>query len=279
MSQQIINPTPAVPAVFQFNSQSIRTVEKDGEPWFVAADVCAVLGIVWKGTTPTLNAIPEDWRGVSKLQTLHGNQHGTIGEREQELVVISEAATYKLAFRSNKPEADKFTNFISSEVIPSIRKHGHYNAAPQLPALPQTPMEMFLLAADAIKDLNSRTLQIESRTAQVEDVALDAISQVEEMKANQRLEPWQAFAIRQAMEVRVYELQEKYSISSRMLFSSCWGFIKRHFKVPTYSAIASRRYDEALMVVKNLTLEQLPPTIMELAKGSKRTLAKLGGAK
>ena len=258
-----------VPAVFQFENHKIRTVEKDGEAWFVLKDVCQALTI--NNVSDVAKRLDDDEKDDIDCVDVTG--------RSQQFMAVSESGLYSAIMRSAKPEAKRFKKWVTSEVLPSIRKHGHYSSRPDSVALPQTPMEMFLLAADAIKDLNSRTLQIESRTAQVEDVALDAISQVEEMKANQRLEPWQAFAVRQAMEVRVYELQEKYGISSRMLFSCCWGFIKRHFKVPTYSAIAARRYDEALMVVRNLTLEQLPPTIMELAKGSKRTLAKLGGAK
>lgn len=56
-------------------------------------------------------------------------------QRNQSLKVISEPAVYKLAFRSNKPEADEFTNWVASEVLPAIRKTGGYQAQtpPQLP--------------------------------------------------------------------------------------------------------------------------------------------------
>ena len=62
--------------------------------------------------------------------------------------VINEAATYKLAFRSNKPEADVFTNWVASEVLPSIRKTGKYETTPQQPALP--------VAASGSNDLRIR---------------------------------------------------------------------------------------------------------------------------
>lgn len=271
---------PSVPSVFNFEGKDVRVVEIDGEPWFVAADVCPVLGIVWKGTAATLPAIPDAWRRVSKVQTTLINQHGTFGEQEKDVVVINEAAYYKLAFRSNKPEAETFTNFIASDVIPSVRKTGSYVVAnpATLPAVSTDPLQLFLITADAVKHLAEKTVQLESRTAQVEDIALDTAAKVEYIENSRGLETWQAYAIKQEMGTKVYELHEKYGINRGMLFSASWGFLKRYFKVPTYSAIPSKRFEEALMVVKNLTLEQLPPTIIELARGTKRTAkAEKGG--
>lgn len=116
--------------VFSFQNQQIRTTIIDNQPWFVAKDVSAALGIQWTGHV--LGSVPGDWQGVVKLTTPHkgGNQH---------LRIINEPAVYKLAFRSNKPEADAFTDWVASEVLPSIRKTGKYEAKPQprCKALPQ----------------------------------------------------------------------------------------------------------------------------------------------
>ena len=103
---------------FQFNNFPIRTQIEENNLWFAAKDVCAALGIGWNGTT--LSAIQPDWQGMRRFRTPSGNQ---------QLRAISEPAVYKLAFRSNKPEADAFTNWVASEVIPSIRKTGKYEAA------------------------------------------------------------------------------------------------------------------------------------------------------
>lgn len=109
--------------VYTFNQfdHELRVGEINGEPWFVAKDVCASLNIAWSGSSVTLRQIPEDWKGVLNFKTPGGNQP---------LTVISEAGLYKLAFRCQSSEvADQFTNKVASEILPSIRKTGRYEAA------------------------------------------------------------------------------------------------------------------------------------------------------
>ncbi len=120
--------------VFQFNSHHIRTTIIDAQPWFVAKDVSEALGLQWTGHV--LSAIPDSWQGVVKLTT---PSNGYRGGGNQRLRIISEPAVYKLAFRSNKPEADAFTNWVASEVLPAIRKTGKYEAKPRQTALPAAP--------------------------------------------------------------------------------------------------------------------------------------------
>ena len=102
--------------VFQ-NDQfgSVRVIEREGEPWFVAADVCRALEI----TQPTraCGRLDGDEKGVSSIHTLGG---------EQELLIVSEPGLYALVLGSRKPEAKAFQRWITHEVIPSIRKHGAY---------------------------------------------------------------------------------------------------------------------------------------------------------
>ena len=126
MSQAELLPEVAPVSPFQFQNHPIRTQLEDEILWFVAKDVCDALGIVWKsgkgaGNSGSLASIPAEWQGMRKFLTPSGRQH---------LKVILEPAVYKLAFRSNKPEADAFTNWIASEVVPSIRKTGRYEATP-----------------------------------------------------------------------------------------------------------------------------------------------------
>ena len=106
--------------VYTFNQfdHELRVAEINGEPWFVAKDVCASLNIKWSGKANTLAQIPEYWIGVSNFETPGGSQ---------DLTVISEAGLYKLAFRCQSSEiADRFTNKVASEILPSIRKTGRY---------------------------------------------------------------------------------------------------------------------------------------------------------
>lgn len=106
--------------VYTFNQfdHELRVGEINGEPWFVAKDVCASLNIKWSGSSVTLSQIPENWKGVLNFKTPGG---------AQDLTVISEAGLYKLAFRCQSSEiADAFTNKVASEILPSIRKTGRY---------------------------------------------------------------------------------------------------------------------------------------------------------
>ena len=116
--------------VLTFKSHQIRTHVESGAIWFVAKDVCMALGLTW--SSRTLDAIPTEWKGGIKLITPFGKRGGGT----QTLRSISEPAVYKLAFRSNKPEADAFTNWVASEVLPSIRKTGKFEIAPKQAALP-----------------------------------------------------------------------------------------------------------------------------------------------
>lgn len=109
------------PVPFAFESNQIRTDTIDGQPWFVARDVCKAIGVGWNGTT--LASIPEAWKGMRNFRTPSTRKGGG---GSQNLSVISEPAVYKLAFRSNKPEADRFTNWVASEVIPALRRTGCY---------------------------------------------------------------------------------------------------------------------------------------------------------
>lgn len=106
---------------FTFNATdtAIRVKTVEGEPWFVAKDLCKALNITWSGHT--LDQIPDEWKGMVNFTTPGGNQ---------ELTCITEAGMYKLAFRCQSSEvADKFTNWVASEVLPTIRKTGRYELA------------------------------------------------------------------------------------------------------------------------------------------------------
>lgn len=117
---------------------TIRTQQVNDEPWFVAKDVVAALGIGWNGTT--LASIPDEWKGMRTFRTLSS---GTRGGGEQMLTVINEAALYKLAFRSNKPQADAFVNWVAGEVLPSIRRTGFYNGQPSKPERARLPLPKY----------------------------------------------------------------------------------------------------------------------------------------
>lgn len=107
---------------------NVRTQVINDEPWFVAKDVAMALNITWSGHT--LDNIPNEWTQMVKL-TINGSDGGVSDIRR--MTLINEAAVYKLAFRSNKPEADRFVNWVTGTVLPSIRRTGSYSVSNERP--------------------------------------------------------------------------------------------------------------------------------------------------
>lgn len=107
---------------------NVRTQVINDEPWFVAKDVAMALNITWSGHT--LDNIPNEWTQMVKL-TINGSDGGVSDIRR--MTLINEAAVYKLAFRSNKPEADRFVNWVTGTVLPSIRRTGRYSISNNRP--------------------------------------------------------------------------------------------------------------------------------------------------
>lgn len=101
---------------FDFNSHSVRVVLLDGQPWFVAKDVCDALGYA-NSRKATADHLDSNEKGVASGDTLGGTQ---------KLQVISESGLYALVLRSRKPEARRFAKWVTGEVLPTIRKTGVY---------------------------------------------------------------------------------------------------------------------------------------------------------
>lgn len=96
---------------------TVRIVERNDEPWFVAKDVAKALGYASTNMTTIFQAVPEEWKGSNPITTLGG---------EQEMLIISEQGLYFFLGRSDKPVALPFQKWLAGDVIPSIRKHGLY---------------------------------------------------------------------------------------------------------------------------------------------------------
>ena len=117
--------------IFTYNSNEVRTVEMNGEPWFVLKDVCEVLGIA--NPTAVAERLEDDERAKSDLG------------RQGAGWVINESGLYNVILRSDKPEAKPFRKWVTSEVLPSIRKHGAYMTSETLQAAILNPDTMIQL--------------------------------------------------------------------------------------------------------------------------------------
>lgn len=103
--------------IFNYNGYKVRTIQKDGEPWWVLKDVCEVLGL--SSPHKVFERLDDDEKGRNQIPTLGG---------EQEMTVVNESGLYNVILRSDKPEAKPFRKWVTSEVLPSIRKNGGYIA-------------------------------------------------------------------------------------------------------------------------------------------------------
>lgn len=97
---------------------NVRVLEQNGEPWFVAKDVCECLAI--SKHRDAISRLDTDERGSVKVDTLGG---------KQEMATVNEYGLYSLVLSSRKQEAKEFKRWITHEVIPSIRKYGSFNMA------------------------------------------------------------------------------------------------------------------------------------------------------
>lgn len=102
-----------------FQDKQIRIIaSENGEVWFVAKDVCDTLGL--GNGRDVLSRLDVDEKSVSVLPTFPDST------QLREMNIVSESGLYKIIFQSKKPEAKKFTNWVTKEVLPSLRKHGTY---------------------------------------------------------------------------------------------------------------------------------------------------------
>ena len=98
----------------------IRAITRDGEPWFVAVDVCNALSI--SNSRDAVRKLDEDEKMTVDLTDTHSGARGGA----QKISAVNESGLYSLVLGSRKPEAKEFKRWVTHEVIPSIRKHGAY---------------------------------------------------------------------------------------------------------------------------------------------------------
>lgn len=138
-----------------FNSPefgAIRTIEKDGEPWFVGKDVATALGYE-KPTDAVRKHTDMEDRGISKMETPSGIQ---------EMTIINESGLYSLVLSSKLPTAKKFKRWVTNEVIPSIRKHGAYMTPETLEKVLLSPDTLMQLAQN-LKDEQEKRKALEAQ--------------------------------------------------------------------------------------------------------------------
>ena len=137
--------------IYNFNSNEVRTLLIENEPWFVLKDVCDILEL----SNPTMVAGRLDDDEVTKF-----NLGGLSGESH----IVNESGLYKVIFQSKKQEAKKFTKWVTSEVLPSIRKTGGYE-------VPKDPMAALKLMFEVQETDNKRINELEGKVSNLAENA------------------------------------------------------------------------------------------------------------
>lgn len=205
---------------------TIRTIVLDGNPWFIAADVCKVLGI--SNPSDALNKGLEDFEKARLNLGLRGGATN----------VISESGFYTLVLRSRKPIAKPFRIWVTSEVLPSIRKTGQYQ-------IKNNSMENILADLADIKIVYSQINNIERM---LEEQGEDIKSVVDNLTLSTR----QQQKLYKAAKDRVnYLLGGAHSITykenARKYFINLWNNLKAYFECgSSYKDLNPKYFNEAL---------------------------------
>lgn len=143
----------------------VRVIARDNEPWFVAGDIASILN--YRSSNDMTRILDEDEKGTHYVSTPGGKQHMTI---------INESGLYSCILKSTKPQAKLFRKWVTSEVLPSIRKNGGY-IANQENLTPEQVVANALVVAQKIID--DKTKQIETMKPKVE--FYDQVTQSEDL--------------------------------------------------------------------------------------------------
>lgn len=139
---------------YNFLGHDLRVVFKDNNPWFVAKDVATMINV--SNVSQMLQNLDNDEKGIYETYTLGG---------DQKMSIISESGLYSVIVRSNKPEAKAFKKWVTSEVLPAIRKTGSYSVA------------------------TNTSIKQESTTTRIQDLKtmVDSINHMSSLTFNQRV--------------------------------------------------------------------------------------------
>lgn len=139
--------------VFNYNDYEIRTVqsERDGNVWFVAKDVCDVLGHT--NSRVAVQQLDDDEKDVSEIYTLGGMQ---------EMTIISESGLYTLILRSNKPNAKEFRRWVTGTVLPSVMRNGFYATPATAQKIIEDP-DTFITVLQELKNQQAKNAELQAQ--------------------------------------------------------------------------------------------------------------------
>ncbi len=208
-----------------FNNEefgNVRSLVIDNEPWFVGKDVAEALG--YKNVRDSLarHIDSDDKRDGVVI-------HDSMG-REQKPIIINESGLYSLILSSKLESAKKFKHWVTSEVLPTLRKTGSYAKVPTDP-----------------RELLTLTIKAHEQTAQRVDVLEEKVSDLEKSTT---IDSSQQYTLERIAKTTVISAlggidSRAYQLMSRKLFSSIWRDYKKYFKLGSYRDTLKTDYENA----------------------------------
>lgn len=205
----------------------IRTVEIDGEVWFVGKDVAEALGYVNPQKAIRTHVLEED-KGVNEMDTPSG---------KQTLIIINESGLYALIFGSKLESAKKFKKWVTSEVLPAIRKNGSYT-------MPISTNDKIMLLAQGHMELQQ---EVDSIKKDMESLKMDLpILPVEEDRITSAVK-------RKGLAVMGGKTSNVYRDKSirRKVYQGIYANLKYNFQIKTYRALKRSQVDKAIDIINN----------------------------
>lgn len=210
--------------LFNFNGSNIRTLLIENEPYFVGKDVAEVLGYS-NNRKALADHVDEEDKGVTKCDTLGGKQN---------LTVINESGLYSLILSSKLPQAKEFKRWVTSEVLPTIRKHGTYSMNDNFGQFASLPLDQQLL-----------------QIAGAQSKRLDKVeAKVTDLVENRRIDSSESQNIGSTVHGRVRDIVKRnnwdYTKVRNKLYAELNGEIKKVFNVANRGYIKSKDVDKVI---------------------------------
>ena len=207
--------------IFNFKENEVRTLLINNEPYFVGKDVAATLAYNEPHKAITRH-VDEDDRMKHPITDELG--------RSQETWLINESGLYSLILSSKLPQAKEFKRWVTSEVLPSIRKTGSYK-------IPSSPMEALQLMFDVQKEQQEKIERVDHRVTNLENTTTIVSSQQLTLTK---------IAKATAIKVLGGKNTSAYHNLSREVFRKMWGDYKKYFKIASYKDTLKTDYEKAV---------------------------------
>ena len=208
----------------------VRAVEINGEGWLIGKDVAEVLG--YSNTSDALKKhVDIEDKGVAKCDTLGGSQ---------EMIVINESGLYSLVLRSKLPGAKKFRRWVTSEVLPQIRKTGGYIPISEEMSEAEIMAKAFIISR---KTIEKKDELLKAKDKEIKDLSQDLtqknrfINQIAVSKNSLKVEEVAQIASKQGIKIGRNKLWDKLRE---------WGLIKKNSKYDPKQEYIDREYFEVV---------------------------------